>query len=332
MNDQDAPALFGTLRNPIPEDAEPGWLFTGDGVQLRYARFGAKSLPVQGTVCIFPGRGEFIEKYFETVEDLRQRNFSVAVLEWRGQGLSDRPLRKRAKGHVNHFSAYEDDLVSFMDKIVLPDCPPPYYAIAHSMGGNIVLRALARRTWFSRVVTTSPMVRLMPRAVPWTLVRGLIEFASLIGLQSFFVPGGTSRPMELSSFASNLLTSDPERLERNAEILRKEASLGLGSPTVGWLAAAFQAMAELRRMQFPRPLKAPVLMLAAGRDKIVSAKAIHILGLDMPTAREVTIDGARHEILQERDELREQFWAAFDAFVPGVPASPQPARRSSTVS
>ena len=31
----------------------------------------------------------------------------------------------------------------------------------------------------------------------------------------------------------------------------------------------------------------------------------------------VTIDGARHEILQEADIYREQFWAAFDAFVPG---------------
>jgi lysophospholipase len=28
--------------------------------------------------------------------------------------------------------------------------------------------------------------------------------------------------------------------------------------------------------------------------------------------------GSRHEILQERDSIREQFWAAFDAFVPGV--------------
>jgi lysophospholipase len=31
----------------------------------------------------------------------------------------------------------------------------------------------------------------------------------------------------------------------------------------------------------------------------------------------VVIDGARHELLQEREGLREQVWAAFDAFVPG---------------
>ena len=31
-------------------------------------------------------------------------------------------------------------------------------------------------------------------------------------------------------------------------------------------------------------------------------------------ARSITIPYARHEILQERDDLRQQFWAAFDAF------------------
>jgi lysophospholipase len=31
------------------------------------------------------------------------------------------------------------------------------------------------------------------------------------------------------------------------------------------------------------------------------------------------IEGARHEILQEQDGYLAQFWAAFDAFVPGAP-------------
>ena len=31
------------------------------------------------------------------------------------------------------------------------------------------------------------------------------------------------------------------------------------------------------------------------------------------------IAGAKHEILQEQDRYRAQFWAAFDAFVPGTP-------------
>ena len=31
------------------------------------------------------------------------------------------------------------------------------------------------------------------------------------------------------------------------------------------------------------------------------------------------VPGARHEMLKEQDQYRKQFWAAFDAFVPGTP-------------
>jgi lysophospholipase len=33
----------------------------------------------------------------------------------------------------------------------------------------------------------------------------------------------------------------------------------------------------------------------------------------------LVIAGSKHEILQEQDRYRGQFWAAFDAFVPGTP-------------
>ena len=32
----------------------------------------------------------------------------------------------------------------------------------------------------------------------------------------------------------------------------------------------------------------------------------------------VMIDGAEHEVMVERDLFRDRFWAAFDAFIPGV--------------
>ena len=31
------------------------------------------------------------------------------------------------------------------------------------------------------------------------------------------------------------------------------------------------------------------------------------------------IPGARHEILMETNRIRDEFWAAFDVFVPGTP-------------
>src|SRR6201996_8641290 len=116
--------LISIPANPVPEGAVTGTLKTPDGVSLRFARW----LPPagrRGTVCILQGRGEFIEKYFETVRDLRARGFAVATLDWRGQGLSERALANRQKGYVRSFSDYGVDLDTFIHQVVLPDCPPP---------------------------------------------------------------------------------------------------------------------------------------------------------------------------------------------------------------
>ena len=88
---------------------------------------------------MFQGRAEFIEKYFETVRELRARGFAVATLDWRGQGLSERALDDPRKGTSKTFPQYERDLDVFMNEVVLPDCPPPHFAIAHSMGGAVMM-------------------------------------------------------------------------------------------------------------------------------------------------------------------------------------------------
>ena len=104
-------------------------------------------------MCVFGGRGEYIEKYFEVIADLRRRGYAVATLDWRGQGGSIRSLKNPRKGHINDFAEFDRDLVRFMRDVVLPDCPPPYVALAHSMGGAILLRnAIEPGSWFSRMV------------------------------------------------------------------------------------------------------------------------------------------------------------------------------------
>ena len=135
-----------------------------DGVRLRFARFMPEG-KAKGTVALFSGRCEFIEKYFEVVRELRSRGFAVALLDWRGQGGSQRLLRNRLKGHVTRFSDYLLDLEAFAREVLLPDCPPPHFALAHSMGGAVMLRiAHAGKRWFDRMVLSAPMIDLPGRA------------------------------------------------------------------------------------------------------------------------------------------------------------------------
>jgi alpha-beta hydrolase superfamily lysophospholipase len=144
--------LVSIPANPVPDHVVTGAIKTPDDVSLRFARFDPPP-GRKGTVVLLQGRAEYIEKYFETVRDLRARGFAVATFDWRGQGLSDRGLKDRNKGHVRNFSEYATDLEAIMQQVVLPDCPPPIFALAHSMGAAIAIRACHDGSrWFERLV------------------------------------------------------------------------------------------------------------------------------------------------------------------------------------
>jgi lysophospholipase len=310
--------LVSIPANPVPDDAMAGTLKTPDGVTLRFARF-APPAGRRGTVCVFPGRSEWIEKYFETARDLRNRGFAVAMLDWRGQGLSDRALGDRYKGYVGSFAEFDTDLETFMREVVLPDCPPPIFALAHSMGATIVLRAVARgQRWFDRVVLTAPMLGIalvQSMGIVGTILRGM-RFAGLGGM---YVPRRYPGVLDLRPFAGNPLTSDPVRFARNAAILEAEPALALGGPTVAWADAAFRAMHAMGEPSYPARIRQPILIVAAGRDVIVSNSVIEDFAMSLRAGSHLVVVGSQHELLMEQDRYRSQFWAAFDAFVPGTP-------------
>jgi lysophospholipase len=310
--------LVTLAKNPVPSGAATGLTRTSDGLNLRYARWDATRGPRRGTVCVFQGRTEYIEKYFEVVADLRRRGFAVATFDWRGQGGSDRLLRNPRKGYVRTFTDFDRDLAHFMKDVVLPDCPPPFIALAHSMGGNILLRNASHPgSWFSRMILSAPMVALAPETVGTSqrAARLYAETMSALGLGSAYVRSGGDKPSELAPFEGNALTSDRERFHRNRMIIEKEPRLALGSPTIAWLKAAYRSMAKIGAPDYPKRVEVPLLLFAAGQDTVVSTPAIEAFAQRLKIGTHVLIPQSRHEILQESDEVRKHFWAAFDAYV-----------------
>lgn len=307
--------------NPVPAGAQQGTFEGYDGRKLRYARWEPTRGPVRGTVCIFTGRGEYIEKYFEVVADLRRRGYAVAIHDWRGQGGSERPLSNSRKGHVVGFTEYDRDVAIFMSEIVVPHMPPPYTALAHSMGGNILLRnAHDELSPFERMVLLAPMIEIHPQilGVSQRLARVYAETSCMLGLAGTFVRGGGGEPEEMVDFEMNRLTSDHVRWSRNKAILEAAPELALGSPTVGWLRSALRSCAMLQRPDFPKYAAVPILAFAAGADKVVSSRAIEDFAVELKVGGVVLMPGSRHEILMESDAIRQRFWAAFDAYM-GVP-------------
>lgn len=308
--------LFATPANPVPPDARVNVLVADDGIKLRSASWLATSGSRRGTICLLQGRAEYIEKYFETINDLRALGFAVATVDWRGQGGSERPLSNPRKGHVSHYDRYETDLVALIERVIKPDCPPPYFALAHSTGGLILLRFLSRRkTQFERVVFSAPFLGLGSAYQPVGLAKLLIRVASELGMSRLLTPTGSTEAGEKEPFLGNFLTSDKSRYARNANIVATEPSLGIGAPTIGWVQASLNAMADIESEGALEKIRVPSLILVAGNDAIVSNQAIESNARRLALGRHLYIDGAQHELLMERDLFREQFLAALHTFL-----------------
>lgn len=310
--------LHAIPSNPVPEGAACHELVTPDGVRLRHARWNPATTR-RGTVVLLTGRADMIEKYFEVVEELRHRGFAVATLDWRGQGGSERKLPDPRKGHVRSFSEYQADLETMIREVVLPDCPPPLFALAHSMGAAVLLEAIrSGKRWFDRVVLSAPLIGLQGYRPGGMLQRGA-AVASALGLGRLYIPRGGPLPRASRPFVGNLLTSDPVRYERTASIIEAAPELAVGSPTLSWTNAAFEVIEELTNPVYPTSIRQPMLIVASGEDRIVSTLATERFAARLRAGHHLVIAGSRHELLMERDIFRAQFWAAFDAFVPGSP-------------
>jgi lysophospholipase len=109
------------------------------------------------------------------------------------------------------------------------------------------------------------------------------------------------------------------RYARTVAVVEAEPALGIGAPTVAWVDSAFKAMSEFAEPGYAGSIRQPILIVAAGRDKVTSTPAIEEFSTHLRAGTHLIIAGAQHEIMMEQDHYRQQFWAAFDAFVPGTP-------------
>ena len=286
------------------------------GIRLRWAFWEASNRPHQGTVLLLGGRGEFLEKYDETATDLTGRGYDVYSFDWRGQGLSSRMLPNPQKGFVETYDDYLQDLDHFIQTILKPHARSPYYLLAHSMGGNIGLRYVHNHCeLFNRTVLTAPLIDLAMPFLLRTALRLYVNGAVKLGFGKYYVPGaGDSNPRG-QPFEDNRLTSDRRRFERTYGQMIEMPGLALGGPTHQWLWATFLSIDRLLATGFPETIETPILMVAAGTDRIVSNRAQQNLERRLPQGRLVVMENAKHEILVETDDIRGRFWKIFDDFL-----------------
>ena len=154
-------------------------------------------------------------------------------------------------------------------------------------------------------------------------LRHLLEAFDALGMGGAFVPGEGARNLWSRPFEGNIFTTDRERYARIAGLVAAAPHLRIGGPTIGWAHAAFRAMKRFDDSNFPRRTMTPILVIAAGGDRVTDTAAAERFAARLRAGHIIVIDGSEHELLIERDALRDQFWAAFDAFVPGSSIEPR---------
>jgi lysophospholipase len=287
-----------------------------DGTRIRYGIWPVSPLSFKADLLLLNGRTEFMEKYAETIGELNGRGFTVFSFDWRGQGLSSRALANRHKGHVEDFSQYLADLDRFVAQVVCLRRQGSLIALAHSMGGHLLLRYLHEHPkMVDRAVLSAPMIDIATFPLPRILARWLVQWGQNFGWEKRFAPGSGNWSLSPAQFPGNRLTSDRGRFMDEIRAVSQNPELALGGVTYQWLAASFRSIALLAAPGYPEGIQTPVLMLSAGADQVVCNRAQKALARRLPHCRFAAIPGSRHEILKERDAIRAVFWTLFDRFV-----------------
>jgi lysophospholipase len=309
-------SLIATPDAPVPEGGAAEWFTGADGARLRAALFPAKGR-LRGSVVLSPGRTEALEKYFEVIGELQGRGFVVLIHDWRGQGLSARALPDRMKGHAVGWQPFLSDYKRLLD-IFEARLPKPWIQMAHSMGGCLSLLALAKgEDRFVASALSAPMFGIVASDHKLHLARALAFAASGVGLSSQYLFGNPADPFKLT-FEKDRITHDRFRWNRTQAQINACPDLALGNLTWGWLNFAFAATAFLRHDLAVTRVKIPVLIVAAGDDDRVLTADTAKVAARLPHCTYIEIPNSYHEVLMETDDIRSQWWAAFDVLADGA--------------
>ncbi len=270
----------------------------------------------RGSLLFLAGRGDFMEKYAETMQHWADRGWMVDSFDWRGQGGSGRFVPDPWIGHVDDFACWFTDLEDYCAHW-RGRTSAPHVIVAHSMGGHILLRALAEgRVTADAAVLIAPMLGIGGLGLPHVLGARIAALACALGHsgRAMWRPRGSSRKVE--ELVRHVLTHSVERYAGEARVRREQPELVMGPPSWGWLSAAFRSIGIMRRPGYLERVTTPVMILATTGDRLVSTPAIARMARRLPHVRLHHYGRhVAHEILREVDDVRDDALARIDAFL-----------------
>lgn len=236
-------------------------LKAADGTSIIIARY-ESAKPAQGVIQIQHGFGEHHNSYREMAEYFVKKEYICVVYNQRGHGempeLSEKE-KERARGVLKQYDEFLDDVALVRKKIGewYPDMPVILYG--HSMGGNIAINYLLKRsqTEYSMAVFETPWLRLYKPKPEW-----------LVSLARFL--GGISHKFAVrDELEVNAISEDAEKATKIEKdpYFHNRLSLRIFAQITDAGEYAIENAAKI---------SLPALLFCGGEDRIVSPEAIRV--------------------------------------------------------
>ena len=297
-----------------PSTPNSFYVKTYDNKKIRIALWNRESN--KGTILLQSGRTEFIEKYYEVIQEFVNREFCVVAMDWRGQGLSDRALNNTKLGHIDSFNEYDKDFEEIIEKVYKHICPKPWIGFGHSMGGCLLATNFTKHeNNYQALILCAPMLTMKVN----------IWIKRLTKLIVFLVPWLKRLPLSPPNwdkekgwieedFKQNNLTSDKFRFERSFRLISKCPELGVKGLSFGWVNEALKRIEDFDYPNWGETITKPVLLLSAGKDLLVDSDKNELICSSI-SDRSISRINGKHELLMEENDIRNETWKAIDKFL-----------------
>mmetsp|Transcript_24421 Transcript_24421/g.40745 ORF Transcript_24421/g.40745 Transcript_24421/m.40745 type:complete len:379 (-) Transcript_24421:131-1267(-) len=284
--------------------------FRRQGIDIVCASFTHEMNP-KANVVFVTGLMESFVKYSETIQYLYEKGFNVHTYDHQSQGLSGRWLSESQSLWVNSFEDYVDDFVYFVTMVSKESSELPVFLVAHSMGGLISSMAMSRLpSLINRAVLCAPMIRNKcgmkfidyKYPLPQPVAYWATYVACYAGLGTMHALGYfKEKPTDKLSL--NVTTSDQNQLNAWQDLRMRYPRLIATCVTNDWLITSIRAQKRFsHRYEFVRT---NTLLLSAETDYFVNNRGIYSFAKTAPAAKLFTVPESFHELLLEREPVRD---------------------------
>tara|TARA_Y100001935_G_scaffold54569_1_gene45618 strand:- start:1065 stop:2036 length:972 start_codon:yes stop_codon:yes gene_type:complete len=295
-----------------PKGIKSYFVTMDDGVNLRVCHWINDSKLSKGTIFLQQGHNEFIEKYFETIQEFLDRKYSVIAFDWRGQGMSDHQLTNIHKSYIKDYKRHDKDLKYILEVIIEKNFPKPLIGIGHSMGGCLMLSAFHEHpNSFSKGILSAPMLGFKNER----FLRAASSIMNILRRDTDYLLGSRPNMGRETPFEENDLTSDPVRYDRIINLVRKHPDIRLWGVTNSFAKAVNKRFKIMRSKNWAEKIKLEIFIINSLDDSVVDPNKTLEMSRRIQNSKILDFKGCMHEIFMEKDFHRAKMWKGIDDFL-----------------